>query len=280
MACLDCNKSCLEKTPDKCVLYTGPSFPKVGIEAGMYMNDVISIFASILSNMLDLGDCNDCKNGTNLVQAFQSLEDRVRRVDSRNIQYTGNNAFLQSNFTSQAAAPVSGKVGNYKVKTDTDGTMLSYDLSKMVQDLPSGYALSSLRTQITGKPKNGKTVIADTKKTTQTIKVTPDRYPLNMDVEARYGTPAGEVILSKKVTVPDASNKNSNFTFDIKDTTTNPVEGGMNEVLDTLLAQVNQTKSEVDNFKGIQVGNFEGDVRSVVEQLSAEVNELKKKISQ
>lgn len=276
MSCLDCDKACLENTPDKCVLYTGPNFTKLGISAGMRLDQVILIFAEILSNLVDLGDCNDCKNGSNLVQAFQSLEDKVRRIDSRNIEYTGNNAFLRSNFISQAAAPLSGKVGNYKVNTEVDGTVLSYDLSQVVQNLPSGYSLNSSRVQISGKPKNGKTLIADTKKTAQAIKVTPDRYPLNMDVEARYGTPSGEVVLNRQVVIPDASDKDTNFSFNIKDTTANPVSGDMNEILDTVVAQVNQSSSELDNLKGIQAGEYKGDVRGVLEQLAAEVSELKK----
>ena len=39
--CIDCKNNCLETYSDKCVLYTGPDYPLLGIENGEYYDKVV-----------------------------------------------------------------------------------------------------------------------------------------------------------------------------------------------------------------------------------------------
>ena len=53
MSCKDCFNGCVETTSDKCVKYTGPDVPELGIETG---DSLAVVEAAIIENLISVLD--------------------------------------------------------------------------------------------------------------------------------------------------------------------------------------------------------------------------------
>ena len=256
----DCN-NCLEEYVDGCVLYTGPDYPRFGIENNKAYSKVIVGLLDTLNEYLEqkvelhcvyTGECDNCDREVEIPEAVEHIIDKICTLTSSDIKYTGDLYCLSEDSISKSAVKLLGKTFNYDVQTSSEGSVVTYDLSDTKKDLPNNYRVSRNRVVVSGTSVKGNTIIADTDSSFAGIKVSPDRYPINMDVEVSVKTPEGDVKLVKNVYIPSPSTGSYTPEFGVKDYASNYSEIlTVESFLETMARQLCKNNSEIENFKNV-----------------------------
>jgi len=290
--CLNCNYTCIDDTPDGCLLYTGPDFPRFNIKSGEYYNKIIVNFLEEINKYVEQKvqlNClyNDSCDEVDIPEAIQIIIDKLCMLTSADIKYTGNKYCIGNKTISGDAVSLLGKHFTYKVEPAITGTSITYDLNEIIKNLPSTHKVGRVNTVISGKPKRGKSIIADTNKPFAGITVENDRFPVNMDVDMRINTPSGDVKMLRTISIPSPMPGSYTAKMNVQDFSTNIAEiWSLESFLEANAAQVCANTVELDSYKNMKLPGCEEiqyvstDVKDIIAQHSAILCSLIKQLKE
>ena len=280
--CKDCKNNCLEESVDKCILYTGPDFVKFGIKKGEYYDKVIVDLLTELQRICDetvdlsclyTGKCDTCEPQVKIPKAVQVIIDKICSLNSSEIKYTGDRYCIGDSSISAGAVRLLGKTFRYDVQPAAIGTAVSYDLTDIISSLPSNYRIGRINTVISGKPKNGKSIILDSDKSTIGANIDNDRFPINLDIDFRVATPSGDVKLVKRLSIPTPLSGSYSASMNVQDFGTEAQEEySLESFLEGMAGQACANKTELDSLKNIDLPGCEEiqytskDIRDIIAQ--------------
>lgn len=284
MACLNCG--CIEEHSDKCIIYTGPDIEVVGI----YNNqryDVVTValankLKEIIEQTVDLkclytGTCNTCDPEVTIPEAVQVIVDKLCSLTAADISYSGQIFCLGNDSISVDAINLLGRGYQYFVEPAEVGTAFGFDMTQALVNMPSGYSVSKISTTISGKKKNGKTVIANSSYPTASVRVDNDRFPLTADFQVRVNSPSGSVDMVHTLVIPSAESQSAGQTFTIRDYAQGESIMTQESFNALVAAQVCDTKTGLEQLRNLQLIGCEKikypntDIKAIVSVHSSEL---------
>lgn len=260
--CIDCNNKCLEELSDQCILYSGPDYTFLNIESGEYYNTVIVELIEKLEELYEGPSNLSCitdKKDLNSSQAVEEIVNKICTLNSSDITYDGEKYCIGDDTISSSAILMLGTKFRYSVSVSDTGSNVSYDLSDIERSLPKNYRLSRVNAVISGKPKNGRSIIADTSNVFTGVKVDNSRFPVNIDVDVRVSGPNGDVRLSKSITIPSPKTDEYFSELIVKDFGANSQQDFTVSKFNELLAlQVCDNKTRIDQLLNLDIKGCDG----------------------
>lgn len=271
--CKDCKPECLQEIPASCV----PLDHNEDIGClDILKDDDISIkdaflkqareYCSFLErNKVNLsclqGDCSECSDS--IVQSYDAVKKLISfacNLDSSQMVTNANLYCLAG--LSLSAAKIRQREISWSTQTLSDGVNFTYNLDKVIGEIPSGYVVNSVSIKANGYNKgSAATLLADTSLPVGGFKLRVDNFPTNVNFDIRVGTPDGVVSLNKTISVTSASDSGANFTqLDTSDYSdnrsySNLAQETFNEILAAGLCQL---RNLYDSLKNLQVTSCEG----------------------
>lgn len=287
------NNSCLETNSDRCVLYTGPDFPELGIKSGEYYDkvfvDFLKVFNDFVSEKFHLGElynaeCDNCEENVNQVTALKVLIKKLNNLNASDLTYSNSFFSIGADTLSTTAANLLGGKFIYSVSPLISGSAVTYDLTSVTKSLPDGYRISSINTVLSGKPERGTNIIVDSSKAFTAIDVGNDRFPLILDVSIRVNTPTGDVKLSSSVSIPSPLSGTYTAEFDVKDFGSVSRSFKLSEFVEAMAAEIHVLKTEVGSYSDMRLSESylnskDKGLKSIVGILHAAVSDLNKRLS-
>ena len=265
MACENCGNSFGEYS-DKKWFYTGKDFPKFNIKSGQRYDKLIVELLNQLTaiceqnvdiNCLYVGDCSS-KNVT-IPEAVKLIINKLCTLTTKDIKYEGEKYCINNDTISKGGVHLLGRNFNYSVQSVTIGTSIGWDVSDLVNSFPTNYRLAKVNIVVSGKPKAGKTIIIDSNKSTMSVNVDNDRFPLTLDVDLRIATPTGDVKLVKTISIPTPMTGNFNAPLNVKDYgSENEVSTSAESFMEAIARQVCAISTYINNLRGINMNGCVG----------------------
>lgn len=265
MACENCGDP-FEEYSDKAVVYTGKDFPKFNIKSGQRYDKLIVELLNQLTaiceqnvdiNCLYVGDCSS-KNVT-IPEAVKLIINKLCTLTTKDIKYEGEKYCINNDTISKGGVHLLGRNFNYSVQSVTIGTSIGWDVSDLVNSFPTNYRLAKVNIVVSGKPKAGKTIIIDSNKSTMSVNVDNDRFPLTLDVDLRIATPTGDVKLVKTISIPTPMTGNFNAPLNVKDYgSENEVSSSAESFMEAIARQVCAISTYINNLRGINMNGCVG----------------------
>lgn len=282
--CIDCNNNCLEEYPEMCVLYTGPDYDFLNIKNGNYYNKVIiqllNKLEEIYVNPADLKTLSS-KEDLNLNESLQAIIDKILILNSGDISYNGDFYCIGNDSISSSSILLLGNKLKYSISVANEGSSISYDLIDLESSLPKNFRLSRVSAVISGKPSKGKSILADSSRTSMGIKVSNDRFPVNIDIDARVLTPTGEVRLSGSVSIPTPKAGEFVSELSVRDFGTSSLKSySLTTFNESVAMQVCNNKTRLDQLENINIASCEyinygsKDLKSVISSQHAAICDL------
>lgn len=254
--CLNCDQDCFGgEVVDKCLVYTGPDCERFGVVSGeSYSKAFVSLLKELekyvdedisLSCLYD-NTCGSCEAIVKVPEAVQKLVDKICSLSSKDISYQGERYCIGDTSISKGALNMLGQSINYTVKPVANGSLLSYDLSGVVNNLPQGYTVSRTSVVVSGKEKGGKTIISDSSENVTGFTVGNDRFPIYVDADLRVNTPSGDVKLLSSMSVGSPVSGTYASNLSVKDFGSNSVEHTLESFLEGLAAQTCANKQKLE----------------------------------
>lgn len=258
--CKNCDQSCFgSKTSSGCVQWDGPDIECIGVTTGMLVTDVVYNLAEKLCEHLnetvDLGclysgTCDSCDKNAKIPAAVQALINKICALDAGDISFSGNTFCIGNNSASIHATQLENRSFGYGNTVTGNTGSVFYDLDQGLLDLPAGFTLGSTSVTVTGSPKNGNTILAQTTSRCAQFPVELDRYPVGLNIESKVNTPSGEAVMTRNVTIPSAGTFNNTGTFDVRDfSAPNKRTFSQGDWNEKVAAQVCQNKQKIDTFE-------------------------------
>ena len=285
--CLNCG--CMEEHSDKCVIYTGPDFPLVNLKYGERYDavtvDLANKLVEIISQRADLqclisDTCNTCSPLVPIPEAVQVIINKLCTLTSADIAYTGSMYCIGGQSTSSDAVKLLGRGYQFYVEPAETGTSVGFDLTSAVANLPSGYSIGKVKTIVSGRPKNGSTVIADSSQTAAAVRVENDRFPVALDVQIRLSSPNGSIDMTHTQVIPSASSQSAGVPLMVRDYAQGQALTTQESFNSLIAAQVCATKTAVEQMHNIQISGCDKisypntDVKAIVAVQSSELCDL------
>lgn len=270
--CKDCKPDCLLEVPGGCLPYTSSeAMPCVEIKSALEED------SDIQANLIKIGKafCTFIDNNTvdlsclqgdlesPLQQSYVAVNKLIEFACNLDTDSIGTNANLYclADGISLSAAEIKNKSFTWSTQGLSDGVNFTYNLSETVDNLPTGFTLNSVSVKANGKKVgSSKTLLASSTEAIGGFKLQPDNWPVNVSVEMKVGTPDGELMLDKKVSLTgnftsDAFSSN----LDIKDFSNNSnfavqSQTHFNEILASAYCHIKQL---YDNLRNIQIADCE-----------------------
>ncbi len=258
--CIGCG--CMEEHGDECIIYTGPDMEIVNVYNGFRYSQVTMALIERLRFLLDqkvslhclyTNSCNTCDPVVPVPEAVQILIDKICTLTSADIIHSGPLYCLGGNSMSVDGVSLLGRGYQYFVEPATVGSSFGYDMSSGISGLPAGYSLGRMSVTVSGKMKNGKTVIATSSQPAASIHVENDRFPIVADFQVRVNSPNGTIDMVHTLVVPSAVSQAAGQAFTIKDYAQG-VGLLTQETFNALVAaQVCDTKQGLDQLRNLQL---------------------------
>ncbi len=287
MSCLNCG--CIEEHGDKCILYTGPDIQVVGIFNGQRYDAITIALAEKLRELIEQrvnlqclysGTCNTCDPEVPIPEAVQVVIDKLCALTASDISYKGQIFCLGNDSISVDAINLLGRGYQYFVEPAEVGTAFGFDLTQALVGLPSGYSVSRISTTVSGKKKNGKTVIAHSANPTASVRVDNDRFPLTADFQIRVNSPSGSVDMVHTLVIPSAESQSAGQTFTIRDYAQGESVMTQDAFNALVAAQVCDTKTGLEQLRNLQLIGCDKikypntDIKAIVSVHSSELCDL------
>lgn len=298
--CKNCKPDCLQETPGGCLPYTSSeSIDCVGIQSALtedsdIQENLIKVgkaFCQFLDdNTVDLS-CLQGDLESPLQQSYvavNKLLDFVCNLNTDNIG-TGANLYCLSDGISLSASKLTNKSFTWSTQSLSDGVNFTYNLLETVESLPQDFVLNSVSIKANGKRVgSSKTLLASTTETVGGFKLQPDNYPVNVTAEIKIGTPDGELILEKRLSLTGNYNSDTyRSNLDIRDFSNNTnfsltSQTQFNEILASAYCHIKQL---YDNLKNISISDCEyiqypdGHINSVLQVHSTKLCEALDRIT-
>lgn len=269
-------------TFDRCIEWTGPSIPGLGIKTGDRLNIVINKVADAQAEAAKrIYDISKIGGTAELVTINQALTQAIKAIGSQeasNVNYTGSTYDLDIGQSSADLYKLQGKSFSAIISPTKTGTSVGLDISEAVSALPAGYSLDSTRVILTGTRKGGSNVIADTNKQAFATVIDNDRFPLTADVEAVINTPNGVARLRRNFTVATSVPVDDKLYFEasaLSQAGTGPIsQASFN---DSVAAEVSALRNRLDQLNNVGIvgaSSVELSGASLVSAISAIVGKL------
>lgn len=271
--CKDCNADCLQEVPASCVpLEITEDIACLGISKDdeLSANDGFLAMAKeycdfLERNMVDLqclqGDCPECTE--RIVQSYEAVKKLIEfacNLDSSQVGTKANMYCLAG--LSLSAAKIRQREISWSTQTMSDGANFTYNLDKVISEIPSGYTVNSVSVKANGYNKGtAATLIANTSLPVGGFKLKVDNFPVNINFEINVGTPDGVAILNKTVSINSANQSGTNYTeLDTSDYSDNRSFSAISQEYynEVLAAGLCQLRNLYDSLKNIQVTSCEG----------------------
>lgn len=262
--CPDCNSACLQKIPDACVVWVGNDIPSLGIKNGDYYNDAIIAFVNkfieLSEGLIDVsstndGTCDNCSDKLHLFQAVQRLSDKLSSIKTSDIRLNSSTTGLTGDNLSFDSGKLLNRNLSYFVEAnENSGSLVGFDLTDAISNLPDGYQFVSSNISVSGKRKFGSTVVTDSTLPTFSVKVSNDRYHLNVETLIRVNTPSGTADLINNLLIDSPKTVVAKSVLDVKDRSKSDKEDiNLNDYIASLSAQVRENKSKVDQLSNLDI---------------------------
>lgn len=258
--CINCG--CIEEHADKCVLYTGPDIPLVGVANGQRYDAITVTLATRLVEIIEqkvelkclyTGTCNSCSQEVSIPEGVQTIIDKLCELTASDVSYTGQMFCLGNDSISVDAINLLGRGYQYFVEPASVGTTFGYDLTSGLQNMPAGYSIGKIKATISGKKKFGKTVIADSSQPTAAVRVDNDRFPLVAEFQVRVNSPNGTVDMVHTLVVPSAESQSAGQQFSIKDYGQSNSSLTQHTFNALVAAQACDNKTAIEQLKNLQL---------------------------
>lgn len=288
--CKDCKPNCLQETPGGCLPYTSnQSMPFIGIKSAFdedsdIQDNLIKIGKAfeefINNNKVDL----KCF-GEGVDQSYVAVKALVAWACSLNTDDIGTNAnmYCLNDGISVSAAKITEKSFSWSTQGLSDGVNYNYNLSGIIDNLPSTFTVNKVSVMANGqRGASSKTLLASSKESIGGFKLRPDNYPVNVTTEISIGTPDGEVMLEKNISLtgnytsePYVSKMNikdlsSNNNFSVQSQTQ------FNEILASAYCHI---KELYDSLRNIEIADCEyvkyadGHINTIIQTQSGKICE-------
>lgn len=282
--CVDCKNNCIEVYSDKCVQYNGQDIPFLNIKSGEFYDSIvlklINKLQEELESPVDLSCISD-KEDLSLSESLSLIVNKICMLTSEDITYNGDYYCIGSDSISSGAVLMIGNSFTYSISESEVGSNVSYDLSDIVRSVPDGFRVSRVNAVISGTPKSGRSIIADSNNTFMGINVSNDRFPVNLDLDVRVTTPNGDVKLSRSISIPTPKTGSYSAEMSVRDFGTTRTEGFTVSDFNELIAlQVCDNKTRLDQLDNLDIqgcsylsyGN--NDIKSILATNSAVLCQL------
>lgn len=289
MGCENCGNNCIETFSDKCVKYTGEDYAFLNIVNGEYYDSIVvkllDKLKSSLNNPVDLSCITD-KSDLDLEESLLVIVDKICALTSSDITYDGERYCIGSDTISSGAVLMLGNKFKYSVSQSDSGSNISYDLSDIERSVPKDFRVSKVSAVISGTPKNGRSIIADSSKSFMGVNVSNDRFPVNLDLDVRVSTPNGDVKLTRTVSI--GSPKTGEFTGEmvVRDFGSTKTSGyTIKDFNQAVALQVCDNKTRLDQLQDIGVSGCTGleysntDLKSIISTQGAAICQLLERVS-
>jgi hypothetical protein len=258
MKCKDCNASCLGISSDECIVWTGPSFPTLGIETGYsYSINVVKLAAElsdlIEKNVVDLKCLGD--GIVPLPEGVQVIVDKICSLNDTDITTTANLYCLGSN-VSTCAASISKKSFSYNLYPTTNGITFTYDSSSTLDNLPPGITAGKFNLTAEGIVDSGSIVVADTENKIGGFNIPVSRLPAVITVKCRLGSSCGDIELYKRIAITSPVNKSFNTEFGLNDYSYGASSDGpllQKDFNELAASELCKQRSELESLKTIEI---------------------------
>jgi len=298
--CKNCKADCLQEIPASCVpLNPSEDIGCLGIEA----HQEISIRDAFLAqakeycdflerNKVELGclqgDCPECTES--VVQSYDAVKKLIEfacNLDSDQVG-TGANLYCLSGL-SLSAAKIRQRDISWNTQTLSDGLNFTYNLSQVLEQLPTGFNVNSVSIKANGYNKGtAKTLLANVSDPVGGFKLKVDNFPVNVNFEVQVGTPDGAVVLNKVISINSAVTSGANYTsLESSDYSDNKNFAAVTQtyVNEVLAAGLCQLRTLYDSLKQIQVSNCDGityadkHINSVIQVHSSTLCDIVKRLN-
>lgn len=283
-------KNCLNPVFDTCVVWTGSDMPFFGIKYGEKYSVAIIKLATALQTYAEkkvslkclyTGECDNCTPIVLIPKAVQVIIDKLCALTTNDIENVGNLACLGATTLSPEAAKLLNRPFKSVVQPTSSGASVSFDYMEAIANLPSGHVLGDVSTKVTGTMLKGSSIIADSDKPYLSTTVKSERFPLTVETEINIITPSGNAKLYKNSVITGTEAQEYNGVFEIYDfSSTSEKTFTQTEVNELVAAEVCALKSELDQFKNIDVQNNDcitfasNDIKDIVSGLVAVTKDL------
>lgn len=298
--CKDCKPDCFQETPGGCLPYTSNiDIPCVGIESAL------SADSDIQDNLIKIGkaycefiDKNtidlSCFQGELSTPIQQSYEGVKRLIDwacnlTTDSIGTSANLYCLADGVSVSAAKITSKTFTWSTQSLSDGINYTYNLLDVIEGLPSNFVVNGVSIKANGKKAgSSKTILAQTKESVGGFKLQPDNYPVNITTQVMVGTPDGEIVLEKRVSLTgNYTSEPYRSNLDIKDFSNNSSfevtsQTQFNEIMASAYCHI---KELYDNLKSMSVSDCEyiqyadGNINTIIQTHSAKICEALDRIT-
>ncbi len=288
--CKDCKPDCLQETPGGCLPYTSnQAIPCVGIESAFdadsdIQDNLIKVgkaFCSFIeSNEIDLS-CFGEGTAQSYI-AVKKLIDWACNLTTDNIG-TNANMYCLNDGISVSAAKITDKSFSWSTQGLSDGVSYNYNLSSIIENLPNTFTVNKVSVMANGQRGNSsKTLLASSKEAVGGFKLRPDNYPVNITTEISIGTPDGEVMLEKNVSLTgNYTSEPYTSKMNIKDLSSNnnfavQSQTQFNEILASAYCHI---KELYDSLRNIEIADCEyvnyadGHINTVIQTHSGKICE-------
>ncbi len=159
---------------DKCVQYSGPSDQSIGIQQNMTQAEFNAQLVIILAKIMAKLESCSC-------------------ASSIKPNYDNNISLSNEVYKSYTGSTCQSSIVNRDITYAYTSGAFTYDVSSIVNDLPTGYVLESSRVRLT----NGNKIVANLSGISSGISILENELPLSVKVEVRINTPCGQILLEK-----------------------------------------------------------------------------------
>jgi len=283
------------KAPLSESVYEGKDFPEFGIKNGMRADrafeTLMNKLSEVLTSKIDLpGEFEQVSDDQTFLlnDSVKALSERVTKLSTKDLKLDSQDAEGLDQF-------IPGEIQNnlnrdfiYKVEPQESGTLLSYDLSHIVNNLPNDYVVERISGIVSGKPDDrNRSIIVDTKRPYVGAVIENKRFPLTVDIDMRVKTPQGSVKMYKSFSVPSPKENKIKDTLEVKKFGVNSNEStNVSDFFKQMKDGLLEVKKDMDSLKQVEVAGSEEfeygstDIRDLVAKNSSMLSELMKKIEE
>lgn len=298
--CKNCKPDCLSETPGGCLPYTATEdIDCLGIKSALKEDSDIQdnlvktgkAFCEFLrNNTVDLS-CLQGDLDNPLQQSYVAVEKLLEFACNLNTDQVGTSANLYclKDGISVSAAKIKDKSFTWSTQALSDGVNYTYNLSNVIENLPSGFVVNSVSIKANGnRVGSSKTLLNSSSEAIGGFKLRPDNYPVNITTELNIGTPDGQITMEKKVALT------GNFTSEpyrsnlsIKDFSNNANFSAVTqtEFNEAVASAYCHLKELYDNLRNVEVADCEymqfadGHISTVIATLAGKLCEALDRIT-
>lgn len=297
--CKDCQPECLQEIPGGCIPYTGESIPCLEIPnaiaedselQGNFVKLAKKYCQFLQDNLVNLGFLKG-ENEEAIQQSYVAVKKLIEWADALTTDDIGTpaNLYCLADGISVSAGKITNRTLSWSTQPLSDGVNYTYNISEMLEALPSTFVLNGISVKANGN-RNGssRTLLASSTEPTGGFNLQPDNYPVNISTEIKLGTPDGELLLEKRISLTGDFAPNSyRSSFDITDLSNNKnfevtSQTHFNEIMASAYCHIKQL---YESLKNIEISDCEfiqyadGHINTVIQTHSSNLCDVLKRLS-